>query len=55
MGKMINVTEELNKINELIKTNGKLSAKDRNAIPQMEMPTRDAKKRAREMAFPSEE
>ena len=49
MGKMINVTEELNKINELIKTNGKLSAKDRNAIPQMEMPTRDAKKRAREM------
>ena len=48
-GKMINVTEELNKINELIKTNGKLSAKDRNAIPQMEMPTRDAKKRAREM------
>ena len=32
MGKMINVTEELNKINELIKTNGKLSAKDRNAI-----------------------
>ena len=46
---MINVTEELNKINELIKTNGKLSAKDRNAIPQMEMPTRDAKKRAREM------
>lgn len=45
----INVTEELNKINELIKTNGKLSAKDRNAIPQMEMPARDAKKRAREM------
>ena len=46
----INVTEELNKINEIIKTNGKLSPKDRSAIPQMEMPARDPKTRAREMA-----
>lgn len=45
----IDVKEQLNKINEIIKTNGKLTAKDRNAIPQMEMPARDAKKRAREM------
>ena len=42
----INVTEEYNKIQNLIKTNGKLTAKDRAAIPQMEMPTRDAKQRA---------
>ena len=40
----INVTEELNKINDLIKANGKLTAKDRNAIPQMEMPARDPKR-----------
>lgn len=46
----INVTEELNKINEIIKANGKLSPKDRSAIPQMEMPARDPKTRAREMA-----
>ena len=45
----INVTEELNKINDLIKANGKLTAKDRNAIPQMEMPARDPKVRARQM------
>ena len=45
----INVTEELNKINDLIKANGKLTAKDRNAIPQMEMPVRDPKVRARQM------
>ena len=45
----INVTEEYNKIQNLIKTNGKLTAKDRAAIPQMEMPTRDAKQRAHEM------
>ena len=41
--------EELIKIQDLIKKNGKLTAKDRNAIPQMEMPTRDPKKRAHEM------
>ena len=46
----INVTEELNKINDLIKANGKLSPKDRSAIPQMEMPARDPKTRAREMS-----
>ena len=46
---MINVQEELNKINDLIKANGKLTAKDRNAIPQMEMPARDPKVRARQM------
>ncbi len=46
---MINVQEELNKINDLIKANGKLTAKDRNAIPQMEMPARDPKLRARQM------
>ncbi len=45
----INVTEEYKKIKDLIKANGKLLPKDRNAIPQMEMPTRDPKKRAREM------
>ena len=45
----INVTEELNKINDLIKANGKLTAKDRNAIPQMEMPAREPKARARQM------
>ena len=45
----INVTEELNKINDLIKANGKLTAKDRNAIPQMEMPAREPKARARMM------
>ena len=46
---MINVQEELNKINDLIKANGKLTAKDRNAIPQMEMPAREPKARARMM------
>ena len=45
----INVTEELNKIQDLIKANGKLTAKDRNAIPQMEMPAREPKARARMM------
>ena len=46
----IDVELEYNKIQDLIKANGKLTAKDRNAIPQMEMPARDPKKRAREMA-----
>lgn len=45
---MINVTEEYNKIQEKMK-NGGLSVKDRNAIPQMEMPARDPKLRARQM------
>ena len=45
----INVEEEYNKIQNLIKTNGKLTPKDRNAIPQMEMPTRDPNTRKREM------
>lgn len=44
-----NAVKEYNKIKELVAANGKLSAKDRNSIPQMEMPSRDAKKRAREM------
>ena len=44
----INVTEEYNKIQEKIK-NGGLTPKDRNAIPQMQMPHRDAKQRARMM------
>ena len=44
----INVTEELNKIQEKIK-NGGLTAKDRSAIPPMEMPARDPVKRARQM------
>lgn len=46
---MIDVESEYNKIQELLKTNGKLSPKERNAIPQMEMPHRDAKERARIM------
>ena len=46
----IDVELEYNKIQDLIKANGKLTAKDRNAIPQMEMPARDPKTRAREMA-----
>ena len=45
---MINVTEEYNKIQEKIK-NGGLTAKDRSAIPQMEMPAREPKARARMM------
>lgn len=45
----INVEQEYNKIQDLIKANGKLSPKERNAIPQMEMPTRNAKERARQM------
>ena len=32
----IDVEEQFNKIQDLIKTNGKLTPKDRNAIPQME-------------------
>ena len=44
-----NAVKEYNKIKELLSANGKLSAKDRNAIVQMEMPSRDPKKRAREM------
>ena len=45
-----NAVKEYNKIKELLAANGgKLTAKDRNAIPQMEMPSRDPKKRAREM------
>ena len=47
---MINVQEEYNKINDLIKANGKLTPKERNSIPQMEMPTLDAKTRARQMS-----
>ena len=46
----IDVEEQFNKIQDLIKTNGKLTPKDRNAIPQMEMPTRDPNTRKREMA-----
>ena len=46
----IDVELEYNKIQDLIKANGKLTAKDRSAIPQMEMPARDPKTRAREMA-----
>ena len=45
----IDVTEKYNEIQNLIKANGKLTPKDRNAIPQMEMPARDPVKRAREM------
>lgn len=44
----LNVTEEYNKLQEKLK-NGQLTAKDRNAIPQMEMPTRDPKIRAHQM------
>ena len=43
------VKEQLDKIQETIATNGKLTPKDRNAIPQVEMPARDPKKRAHEM------
>ena len=46
---MIDVTAEYNKIQDLLKTNGKLTAKERSAIPQMEMPHRDPKVRARIM------
>ncbi len=45
---MINVAEEYKKLQEKLKE-GPLSTKDRNAIPQMEMPHRDAKERARIM------
>ena len=45
---MIDVTAEYNKIQEKIK-NGGLTPKDRTAIPQMEMPHRDPKERARIM------
>ena len=45
----INVEEQYNKIKEIEKAGGKLSPRDRNAIPQMEMPTLDPKERAREM------
>ena len=44
-----NAVNEYKKIKDLLAANGKLTAKDRNAIPQMEMPSRDPKKRAREM------
>ena len=45
---MIDVTAEYNKIQEKIKKGG-LTPKDRTAIPQMEMPHRDPKERARIM------
>ena len=45
---MIDVTQEYNKLQEKLKA-GPLTAKDRNAIPQMEMPARDSKVRARQM------
>ena len=44
-----NAVNEYKKIKDLLAANGKLTAKDRNASPQMEMPSRDPKKRAREM------
>lgn len=46
---MNNAIEELNKINDLINANGKLTPKDRMAIPQQEMPTGEPKVRARQM------
>ena len=45
---MIDVAEEYNKIQEKL-NNGGLSPKDRSSIPQMQMPHRDAKLRARQM------
>lgn len=45
----INVEEQYNKIQEILKINGKLTPKERNSIPQMEMPTRDPNVRKREM------
>ena len=45
----IDVKEQYDKIQEILKTNGKLTPKDRNSIPQMEMPARDPNTRKREM------
>jgi len=45
-----NAKVEYKRLQDLVAANGKLTAKDRNSIPQMEMPSRDPKKRAREMA-----
>lgn len=45
----VDANEEYKKINDLIKTKGSLTPKDRTAIPQMEMPHREPKERARIM------
>ena len=45
---MIDVTAEYNKIQDKLSKGG-LTPKDRTAIPQMEMPHRDPKERARIM------
>ena len=49
MDAKINAKDELDKINKIIAEKGKLTPKDRNAIPQMEMPARDPKERAHQM------
>ena len=49
MDAKINAKDELDKINKIIAEKGKLTPKDRNAIPQMEMPARDPKERSHQM------